>query len=949
MTSLPTGTVTFLFTDIEGSTRLAREHPDRWESIRQRHHVILRSAMDAHNGYVFQIVGDGFCVAFHTASDALRSAMKSQIDLHAYDWGNTPIKVRMGIHTGKAEFLENGEYRGFLAMSRVQRLTSAAYGGQVLISTAAQELVRDDLPENVSLRDMGEQRLKDLIRPEHIYQLVIPNLPVDFPPIKTLDAYRHNLPTQLTSFIGREKEMAEIKQAVTGHRLVTLTGSGGTGKTRLSLQVAADLLDQFPNGIWFIELAAIANPDLIPLTILSAFKIGDQPGLTSLQLLTDYLHEKKLLLVLDNCEHLIEATAKLATTLLNNAVGLKILATSREALGVNGELNWHVPSLSLPDMQQLPTIEGLSQYEAVRLFIDRATLAQPHFVVTKDNAPAIARICSRLDGIPLAIELAAVRVKALRVDQISKRLDDRFRLLTGGSRTALPRQQTLRAAIDWSYNLLSDQERILFRRLAVFAGGWTLEAAEQVCVMGANDLDVFDLLAHLVDKSLVIMDDSASEVRYHVLETTRQYAQEKLFESEEGEGLRKRHWDWYLEFAERGDKELQGPNQILWLHKLDAEVDNLRAALEWCFGSNQVEKGLQLTNALFIFWWRRDYLSEVISWLEKALERCHELMGTPVRAKALYHLGTFVNFIGGKWDEVLPMYEESLNDLKNLGEPYRVDYAYVLVELGFQLYFQKEHNTGWAYLQEGLQILRDAGEKSWAAYALNYCVVIKCRERDLETAFAMAEEGLALCQECGDRFGIAIQYQCLGEINFWQGNYSAAQKYMEESLNIFREFETKTLIFQVLDDLGEACRALNEYEKAKAFYQDSLSIHQELGMRPKTFIPLFLNLGYTVLNLTDDRQALAYFKEALTVSLESNQKEFFIHCLAGFAAVAVVRGKGALPPSYTVQQILKFKQSFTQVILSIRPIAWNLIGINPYVALGLAGRHLNQPFLKVVL
>jgi predicted ATPase/class 3 adenylate cyclase len=892
MTSLPTGTVTFLFTDIEGSTRLAREHPDRWESVRQRHHAILRSAMDTNNGYVFQIVGDAFCVAFHTTGDAVRSATKSQKDLHAEDWGNTPVKVRMGIHTGIAEIQKDGEYHGYLAMSRVQRLASAANGGQVLISTAAQELVREDLPENVCLRDLGEQRLKDLIRPEHIYQLVIPNLPLDFPPIKSLEAYRHNLPTQLTSFIGREKEMAEIKQALADHRLITLTGSGGTGKTRLSLQVAADLLDQFPNGIWFVELAALANPDLLPQTILSAFKIGDQPGLTSLQLLTDYLCKKKLLLALDNCEHLIEATAKLATMLLENAVGLKILATSREALGVKGELNWHVPSLSLPDMKHIPQLEGLSQYEAVRLFIDRATLAHPHFTLTKDNALAIAQICARLDGIPLAIELAAVRVKALRVDQISERLGDCFRLLTGGSRTALPRQQTLRATIDWSYNLLSDQERILFRRLAVFAGGWTLEAAEQVCAMQVNELDIFDLLAHLVDKSLVSMDDSAREVRYHMLETTRQYTREKLFESEEGEGLRIHHSEWYFKFAERGNQELKGPNQILWLHKLDADADNLRAALEWCLGANQVEKGTQLANALAYFWWKRSYLSEAISWLEKAVERCHELMGRPVRAKALYHLGTFVDCIGGKWEEVLPMFEESLKDFKNLGEPYRVDYADVLVYLGYNLYLHKDHDTGWAYLREGLDILRDAGDKHGASFALNLCVVLKCKERDLETAFSMAEEGMALSQEWGDLRGIALQLLCLGDVNFWQGNYLAGQKYLEESLNICRDLEDKFMIWQVLDDLGEAARVLNEYEKAKACYQESLSIHQELGMKSQTFIPSFLNLGYTVLHLMDDRQALSYFQEALTISRESNQKDYFIHCLAGFAAVAVVRGKG---------------------------------------------------------
>ena len=311
MTSLPSGTVTFLFTDIEGSTRLAQQYRDKWETLRERHHAILHSAIVAYNGYVFQIIGDAFCTAFHTAGDALRAAAKSQVDLYSENWGDAPIKVRIGIHTGKAEIQENGEYHGYLAMSRIQRLMSAGHGGQVLISAATQELLLEDLPEDVSLQDMGARRLKDLIRPEHIYQLVSANLPVEFPPLKTLDAYRHNLPVQLTSFIGREKEMSEIKESILAHRLITLIGSGGTGKTRLSLQVAADLLDQFPDGVWFVELASITDPDLIPQTILSALGIPEQPGLIVLQLLMDYLREKKLFLMLDNCEHLIEASAKL--------------------------------------------------------------------------------------------------------------------------------------------------------------------------------------------------------------------------------------------------------------------------------------------------------------------------------------------------------------------------------------------------------------------------------------------------------------------------------------------------------------------------------------------------------------------------------------------------------------------------------------------------------------
>jgi class 3 adenylate cyclase len=359
--TLPTGTVTFLFTDIEGSTKLAREHHEIWETLRARHHKILRDSIESYNGYIFQIIGDAFCAAFHTAGDALRAAAKAQINLHAENWGNTPVKVRMGIHTGKAEIQENGEYHGYLAMSRIQRLMSAGHGGQVLISAATQELLLEDLPEGVSLRDLGERRLKDLIRPEHIYQLVSENLPTDFPPLKTLETYRHNLPVQLTSFVGREKEMEEIKRAILTHRLVTLTGSGGTGKTRLSLQVAADLLDQFPDGVWLVELAPITDPDLIPQTVLSALEIPEQPGMTVLQLLLDYLREKKVLLLLDNCEHLIEASSILGGTLLSSSPSLNILATSREALGVQGEMIWHVPSLSLPDVKQLPALEQLSQ------------------------------------------------------------------------------------------------------------------------------------------------------------------------------------------------------------------------------------------------------------------------------------------------------------------------------------------------------------------------------------------------------------------------------------------------------------------------------------------------------------------------------------------------------------------------------------------------------------
>ncbi len=490
----------------------------------------------------------------------------------------------MGIHTGTAHLNDENQYSGYATLASTQRIMSAGHGGQILISGATCELVRDILPDDSELLDLGEKQLKDLLRPGHIYQLNVSGLISTFPPLKTLASFPNNLPTHLTSFIGREKEIAEIKQDLKEHRLVTLTGSGGTGKTRLSLQVAADVVDSFPNGVWFIELAPLADPDLIPQTILSEIGIVEQQGKDPLDVLKEYLQDKQTLIVLDNCEHLVSASAQVVNALLRAAPRIKVMASSREALGVRGEVSYPVPSLTLPNPKHLPDIEGLSQYEAVRLFIDRALLVSPRFEVDKDNAPFLAQICYRLDGIPLAIELAVARIKVLTAEQISNRLDDRFRLLTGGARTALPRQQTLRALIDWSYDLLSDSERLLLHRLSVFVGGWTLEAAEEVCSGdGLETFDVLDLLSQLVNKSLVVvMEGSQSwETRYRMLETIRQYAREKLAESKESEVVRRRHLDFFLSIALRFEQEVHGPQALSWMKQVDVEHDNLREALNW--------------------------------------------------------------------------------------------------------------------------------------------------------------------------------------------------------------------------------------------------------------------------------------------------------------------------------------------------------------------------------
>ncbi|HET7376330.1 MAG TPA: adenylate/guanylate cyclase domain-containing protein, partial [Anaerolineae bacterium] len=604
MIDLPTGTVTFLFTDIEGSTKLAQQYPDDMPALLARHHEILKQAISAHNGFVFQIVGDSFLAAFYNAGDALMAALDAQRSLAHEVWSPASIKVRMGIHTGAAQ-LDSGSkephYSGYATLALTQRVMSAGHGGQILVSQTAYDLTSTKLPAQAQLVDMGERRLKDILRTEHLYQLSVPDLPAEFPPLNTLETFNHNLPVQLTSFIGRNKEIDEVKQLVAAHRIVTLTGTGGAGKTRLSLQVGAECLNEFSNGVWLAELAPVTDPTLVPQTLISIFNLRQDSHRTALEILIEYLRTKTLLILLDNCEHLIDACAKISEALLQACPTLRILASSREALGIAGEVAYRVPSLATPNLEHLPAFEKLLEIDSIRLFIERATIAKADFTLTHENAPFVAQICARLDGIPLAIELAAARVKVLSAEQIAARLDDRFRLLTGGSRTALPRQQTLRAMIDWSYSLLSEQEITLFRRLAVFVGGWTLEAAESVCGEERNGADVLDLLTRLVDKSLVFIEESTGEIRYHRLETIRQYSREKFFETDEVEAVRDRHLDYYVQFAELADEKLKGGDQVVWQNRMSAEQDNLRAALDWGL-SRRPDSALRIAGAANLFW-----------------------------------------------------------------------------------------------------------------------------------------------------------------------------------------------------------------------------------------------------------------------------------------------------------------------------------------------------------
>jgi len=874
MTTPPTGTVTFLFTDIQGSTKLWREHPEAMKRSHARHNAILQNAIETNNGYIFQIIGDAFCAAFHKAGDAVKAALQAQAELTSEAWGEAIIKVRMGIHTGEAELKEDGQYNGYMTLSRTQRLMSAGHGGQVLISLASEELIRDDPPPNIELHDLGERRLKDLIRPKRIFQLVAPNLPSEFPPLKTLDAFPNNLPLQLTSFIGRETQIAQVKKELDEHRLVTLTGSGGTGKTRLSLQVAADLLDSFPNGVWFVELAPLSDPDLIPQTVLSTLGISEQKDKSALDVLQDYLQAKKLLLVLDNCEHLITSAAAVANAILSSAPGVKILASSREALGVRGELSWHVPSLSLPDPKKLPEPEALTQYEAVRLFIDRAMLVNSHFTVTKDNAPAIAQICFRLDGIPLALELAAARVRMLSVDQISSRLDDRFRLLTGGARTALPRQQTLRAAIDWSYDLLSENERLLLRRLAVFAGGWTLELAEQVCSDEAIDqYEVMDMLGKLVDKSLVAVYESVTGTRYRILETVRQYAREKLFESGEGERMRDQHLKVFVGLAEQMEPDTRNYNQPHCFNRLDEELDNFRAVMEWAEGRDN-EALLRVSSSLWRFLDLRGY-QEDFEWLFTAL-KLTEGLKTIQRAHALARAVWILGNNNRNMNQMETWVSEAIELSRELDCMPALTMAMHWKAL-FESWQDDGNEPFLSFVQPAIDVCR-ANNDHWMLGVIYNIVGSDMVARNPLSAISYLEDGLKNIQISGDRRLLSFAYFTLGDVALRGGNASDAQHHIETGLKYAQEIDDRSSISSAKITLAAISLFLDKYQEAEKLALVAYEYGLEINQIKAIYFSLEL-LGKVEWARKNNSSFSNYAEDALTWAKKADDHSYMIDAL----------------------------------------------------------------------
>jgi predicted ATPase/class 3 adenylate cyclase len=827
MPNLPQGTVTLLFTDIEGSTLLLQRLGASYAQALAEHHSLMRALFEKWGGREVDAQGDALFASFHRASDALNMAIEGQKAIAAHVWPEgESVRVRMALHTGEPT-IGASDYVG-LDVHRASRLCSAAHGGQVLISQTTRELVRDNLPAGAGLRDLGVHRLKDLQRPEPIFQLVIAGLPHDFPLLKTLDSHANNLPTQPTSLIGRDAEVTAVQKILSRPevQIVTLTGAGGSGKTRLAVQIAAELVDGLPDGVFFCPLASISDPGLVILTLAQKVGVDQAVGSSIMEELEGALAAKQTLLVLDNFEQVTEA-APLVAELIAGCPRIKILVTSRERLHLSGEYEFPVQPLPLPDLKRLPRFAVLTRSPAVQLFIQRAQAVRPDFAPTEDDAAAIAEICARLDGLPLAIELAAARTKLLPPQALLARLGHRLTVLTSGSRDLPARQQTLRKTIDWSYELLSESEQMLFKRLAVFAGGCSLEAAEAVC--GGNGLaeaEVLQLMASLVDKSLLRQESPGGEPRFEQLETLREYGLERLEDGGTLGAMHRSHAAHFLELAEQADPLLEGPKQALWLERLDHDYGNMRAALEWLTDSGDVEHALRLGVALWRYWEIRGYLTEGRAWLAQLLSFSQAPVQANARAKALYAAGVLAD-AQCDYAAARDLFEEYLAINRDIGDPSSL--AAALNNLGNVANAQGDLREARSLYAEALDVFRRAGEPFGQAWSLQSLANVAQQQNDLPAARSMYEEALEIWRKAGRKAAVAVALNDVGSVLNAMGDYPGARSAYEQSLALFQELNNEGAAAISLNNLGNVSSTLGDYDAARQLYEQSLQIVHALG------------------------------------------------------------------------------------------------------------------------
>jgi predicted ATPase/class 3 adenylate cyclase len=817
----PSGTVTFLFSDIEGSTARWERSRDAMSAAVARHDALMRQTLEAHGGYIFKTMGDEFCAAFFTAPDAIAAALEAQRAIAREDFGDVDgMHVRIALHTGHAD--ERGaDYFG-PAVNRTARLLAIGHGGQVLVSGTAADLLQGEMPAQSSLRDLGAHRLKDLARPEQVYQLISPDLPESFPALRSLDELPNNLPRQLTSFVGRDRVIADVSALIEKCALVTLVGAGGAGKTRCAIQIGAELLDGSADGVWLAELAAISDPALVSSVIAQSLNVQGQPDRPVLETLLAYLKRKHLLLILDNCEHVIEEARRVVTAILHDCPQVRVLATSREGLNIAGEEVYRVPSLAVPRDGERITTEDTSRYEAVQLFIDRALSVDKRFAFTEQNAGDIGEICERLDGIPLAIELAAARVKVLSPKQLAEKLDERFRLLTGGDRSALPRQQTMRALIDWSYDLLSDEERQLFRKLSIFAGGFTFETAAAVCTSDTIDeMAVLDLLASLVDKSLVQAELVVDGTRYRLLESTRDYARAKLTERGELPAVAQAHAIAFLELAERLRAAWRTTPDSAWNLQAEAEMENWRAALEWALTRRgDVSLAQRLVGNMRMMW-RRFAASEGRRWVRAAIATTDAMTPDAVIAEldlTEASLDSLLNQYKASYDAA----DRALQRLVRLGDP---DVVEAQLIAGRALVFLGKVTEAQALLHEALESATTLGLQKLKAFILMTLGGAQVETGDLVAAQASYTQALASARSAGAAVLMATITGNLGELKFRSGDAQSAIQLASEGLH---DSHNRFVAVSAHLNLSAYLIALDRYDDARPHAREALRLSRDV-------------------------------------------------------------------------------------------------------------------------
>jgi predicted ATPase/class 3 adenylate cyclase len=851
-------TATYLLTDIEGSTRLWEADAAAMAAALAAHDGLLRSSVEAAGGSVLKGTGDGLLATFDRPEWAIAAALEGQRALDEHDWsGIGPIRVRMAIHSGGVE-VRDGDLFG-PALNRVARLLAIGHGGQVLVSGVTATMVDAGLPPTASLIDLGEHRLRDLAHAEHVFQLAAPELSRDFPALRSAAERPTNLPIQVTSFVGRERELHGVRRLLGAGRLITLLGVGGTGKTRLMLQAATDDVERHADGVWLVELAPVRDPALVVQEVASALGVREQPGLPLIGVVTDYLRAKDLLLLLDNCEHLIAAAADLAQALLAGCPNLTILATSREPLGDAGEAIYPVPSLALPgpidrhevdDGRHATQLVEAAASEAVRLFVDRATATVPSFVLDPGAIPSVVDICRRLDGIPLAIELAAARVNVLSVEEIAQGLGDRFRLLTGGRRTAVPRQQTLQALIDWSWDLLDESDQRLLRRLSVFAGQWTLEAATEVTMdaraEGEADgadrpivtadarLATLDGLSRLADRSMIVVERGET-TRYRMLETVRQYARDRLVAADEASALRTRHLSHYAAIAGEAAAALRGPAEVAWLRRLDPEVDNLRAALDWAFESDP-DAALSMSRAMLEYWRSRSVGAEALDRVDRAVTLAGSLPEPPPDARpereilvartlaaAALASATWGDPVAARgWADRAVALARSSGDAVVLLDALS---AQSLAKL-----FSGDDRDPVRAAAEVIALGEELGDWSSVAFAASG-LAMHYAPSDTAASMGWLERATEAARRSGNPSAIAFTALARGRIHGFGGQIDEARRAFLEALTRFGEIDDRRFQLVARSDFAHALRRAGNEAEAETEYRATMHEWQHLGNR----------------------------------------------------------------------------------------------------------------------